>query len=120
MLEEGAKKYFFFFFLIYGLYPTPSLWPRKFKSPFNFLLPFSAVYNIPLNIKRLIYFALCESHLSYGNSFWSKAKQLIVNPLQILQKKIVRNLVAAKYNSHTEPIIKSLEILKSKLNCYTK
>ena len=84
---------------------------RSNMNKANFILA-SNKNNIPLKIKRLIYFALCESHISYGNSFWSKAKQSIVNPLQILQKKIVRNLVAAKYNSHTEPIFKSLEILK--------
>ena len=43
---------------------------------------------------------------------WSNAKSSIIEPLKILQKKTIRNLYSAKYNSHTESIFKALNVLK--------
>ena len=63
---------------------------------------------IPGFVRKMVYSSLVHSHLSYGILAWG------FNPgrLPILQKKAVRAVVGARYNSHTEPIFKFLKILK--------
>ena len=43
---------------------------------------------------------------------WSNAKSSIIAPLKILQKKTIRKLYSAKYDSHTESIFNAHNVLK--------
>ena len=50
-------------------------------------------------------------HLVYANVVWSSAKDSALKPLYLKQKAAVRIISSSSYNSHTEPIFKSLKIL---------
>ena len=63
---------------------------------------------IPVNIKCMIYNALILSRINYGINLYGYDSSRILK----LQKKAIRSIVSAKYNSHTEPIFKSLNLLK--------
>ena len=50
--------------------------------------------------------------MSYGILAWGNANKSILKPLEILQKRAIRTINKAHFNSHTEPLFKSCEILK--------
>ena len=58
---------------------------------------------LPLFILRILYNSLFLSHCVYGSNTFRVFK---------LQKKAVRIITNSKYNSHTEPIFKSMCFLK--------
>jgi hypothetical protein len=60
---------------------------------------------------KSLYFALVHSHFIYGIHVWSAAPQYVINSLEKLQKKAIRIINSAPYNSHTEPLFKKCEIL---------
>jgi len=63
---------------------------------------------LPLNTKVLIYNSLILSHLNFCILAWGYQCDRILK----LQKRIVRILNISKYNAHTEPIFKTLKLLK--------
>lgn len=63
---------------------------------------------LPCVILQKIYNALILPYLSYGILVWGACAERLFK----LQKKSVRIIVNAKYNAHTEPIFKSLSMLK--------
>ena len=66
---------------------------------------------LPLNIRKLLYYSLFDSHLNFGNLLWGCAKQKIIKKVERLQKKCIRNVANKSYLAHTEPIFKELRIL---------
>ena len=58
-----------------------------------------------------IYYALFQSHLSYGILLWSNTSQANINLSGKAQKKAVRLISKAQYNSPTEHFFKNLKIL---------
>ena len=62
---------------------------------------------LPVNILKIIYCSMIQSHLNYCILAWGYENQRIAK----LQKKIIRIISNSKYNAHTEPIFKSLELL---------
>jgi len=66
-----------------------------------------------LNEKALksIYYAIFHSHLIYAIQIWSCCSESLLTSIFKKQKMAVRIIVNAKYNSHTEPIFKKLNIL---------
>ena len=67
---------------------------------------------LPLDCLRTLYFALIHPHLSYGITACGNASLAILKRTNILQKRAIRTICRAKYNSHTEPLFKQLNILK--------
>lgn len=63
---------------------------------------------LPSNILRTLYFSLINSILNYCILSWG----LETTRLFKLQKKIIRIISKSKYNSHSEPLFKKLNILK--------
>ena len=63
---------------------------------------------LPPNILKTLYCSLILPHLHYGIILWGRNTKRINK----LQKWAVRQIVNAKYNSHTEPIMKKLKLLK--------
>jgi hypothetical protein len=59
----------------------------------------------------LLYYAIFHSHLAYATIVWSSANQSLINDIFKLQKKAIRLITLSKYNAHTEPIFKKLNIL---------
>ena len=69
-------------------------------------------YQIPTYILSIIYNTLLAPHISYGITVWGSSPISHLKRLIILQKKALRHVTKAKYNSHSEPIFKSLNYLK--------
>jgi hypothetical protein len=67
---------------------------------------------LPMKIKLNIYNSLFKSHLEYGLLCWGGAKQGLLKPLTILQKKSIRYIYNVKNNTHTSPLFKESGILK--------
>ena len=65
---------------------------------------------LPIETKRLIYNSLILSHLNFGILAWG----FDCARIEKLQKKAVRIITVSKYNAHTEPIFKELNLLKVK------
>ena len=61
--------------------------------------------------RKAVYYALFHCNLIYCIPIWSCAAQKLIANLQILQKKAIRIVKDTKYNAHTEPIFKELNIL---------
>ena len=66
---------------------------------------------LPTTILKNIYTSLLLPHLSYGITAWGNTKTREMKRLTILQKKAVRHILNKRYNSHTAPIFKKLNIL---------
>ena len=64
----------------------------------------------PLHILRILYNSLILPHLQYGILTWG----FCLDRLQKLQKRSVRIITRSKYNAHTDPLFKSLNLLKLK------
>ena len=63
------------------------------------------------NALKSLYYALIHSHLIYGIQIWGGAANKYVNEIVLIQKKAIRIICNAKYNSHTEPLFKNKKIL---------
>ena len=63
---------------------------------------------LPLPILRLLYNSLILPHLQYAILTWGHRCKHIVK----LQKKAIRTITRSKYNAHTEPLFKQLNLLK--------
>ncbi len=63
---------------------------------------------LPINAKTLIYSSLILYHLTFGILVWGYTCERITK----LQNKCVRTITTSKYNAHTEPIFKCLNLLK--------
>ena len=62
---------------------------------------------LPLFILRTIYFSMVHSHLNYGLFAWGFDSNRIIK----LQKRCVRIITRSRYNAHTQPLMKQLNIL---------
>jgi hypothetical protein len=77
------------------------------------LFSLRAVKNfLPRNTMLTLYYALVHCHFNYASEIWCSAPQSCINKLYLLQKKAVRLICDEKYNAHSEPLFKKLEILK--------
>ena len=65
-------------------------------------------YILPLSVKIKIYNAIILPHMNYGILVWGYNSNAILK----LQKKVVRVITCAKYNAHTDPLLKQLKLLK--------
>jgi len=67
---------------------------------------------LPLNCLQTLYYSLIHSHLSYGILIWGNANKSILKQTTILQKRAIRTIHNAKFNSHTDPLYRASNILK--------
>jgi hypothetical protein len=65
---------------------------------------------LPLKVKITIYNSLIVSHLNYGILAWGKHSDRLFKQ----QKKAISIITTSNYNAHTEPLFKSLKLLKLK------
>ena len=63
---------------------------------------------LPFSALRLMYQSLVNCHLQFCLLAWGYEYNIIYN----LQKKAVRIMTASKYNAHTKPLFKQLNIMK--------
>jgi hypothetical protein len=67
---------------------------------------------LPLSVRMNLYYAFIYSHLSYCNIVWGFASPSTLNCLFMLQKKAVRLVSKSSYRDHTNPLFRSLSLLK--------
>ena len=60
---------------------------------------------------KLIYFATFHSNLIYAIHIWSSVPESTYKQLYIKQKAAIRIICNSKYNAHSEPLFKELNIL---------
>jgi len=72
------------------------------RSARNYLSPFCL---------QSLYYTLIHSHLTYAPQIWGCSSPTLLKPLINKQKMAVRLITNSKYNSHSEPIFKKLNIL---------
>ena len=65
---------------------------------------------LPKHILRTIYNSLILPHLQYAVLTWG----FKMGRVELLQKRAVRVISNSKYNAHTEPLFKQLNLLKIK------
>lgn len=65
-------------------------------------------YVLPVQIKVLLYNSLLLSHINYCIMAWGYQGNRVMK----IQKKAMRIITLNKYNSHTEPLFKKLNLLK--------
>ena len=65
-----------------------------------------------MNNMKLLYHSLIHSHLSYGTMLRSSASRCCLRKLEISSNKCIINICNKKYNEHTSPLLKKLNILK--------
>ena len=65
---------------------------------------------LPFSAMKLMYDSLILSHLQFGITCWDFEWNRIFK----LQKRALRIMTNSKYNAHTEPLFKELEMLKVK------
>ena len=63
---------------------------------------------LPVHILRLLYNSLVLPYLQYGILTWG----FKIGRIEKLQKRAVRIITCSKYNAHTEPLFKTLNLLK--------
>ena len=75
-----------------------------------YILRSSKIFFTPRALKS-IYYSLFHSHLIYCLPIWSCSSQSNIQKIFRSQKAAIRLLTQSKYNAHTEPLFKSLNIL---------
>ena len=74
---------------------------------------------LPLNTMISLYYTFIYPYLIYCNLIWGNTFETHLKPLQILQKKALRYINNAPYNSHTNELFYNNRILKLKdINTY--
>jgi hypothetical protein len=71
-----------------------------------------AKHFLPRNIWILLYKSLINVHLDYCNILWGSTSQSVLKPLVSKQKKAIRLMLNAPYNSHTDPLLAKIFSLK--------
>ena len=69
-------------------------------------------YCFNLECLRLLYYSFIYPHILYGLLCWGNGDPTQLQRTFLLQKRAVRIISKAKYNSHTEPLFKKKNILK--------
>ena len=64
------------------------------------------------NTLLLLYYSIAYPHFLYCVEVWGNAAQTHLLSLILLQKRIVRVITFSRYNEHTKPLFRKLQILK--------
>ena len=69
-------------------------------------------YYVDLSILIKLYYALIYPFLIYGIITWGNTYPTTIQPLSLLQKKAVRIMTFSKFDEHSSPLFKKLNIIK--------
>ena len=101
-------------FCFLGLIINENLtWNTHIDKVTNKISKYTGILNrlkhfLPKNIMRTLYCSLIQSQLIYCILVWGFENKRI----EKAQKKSIRVITCSKYNEHTEPLFKSLKLLK--------
>jgi exonuclease III len=92
-------------------------WKKHITTKANQVLKTSAIlarlkHSIPTDTLRTIYNALILPQISYAIIAWGNIKNREMTRLKTLQKRAIRTITKAKYNSHTSPLFKKTKSLR--------
>ena len=66
---------------------------------------------VPYHVRRTIYLSMIKSHLEYGITIWGSALKKFIDPLIIVQKYAIRNLMKTDSRAHAAPLFREAELL---------
>ena len=66
----------------------------------------------PSFVLKQLYYSLAYPYLIYCILAWGKTSLAVLNPLIILQKRLIRLIAGSEYLAHTSPLFKALSLLK--------
>ena len=69
-------------------------------------------FSLPKDSLRTLYFSLIHPHLIYGLLAWGSANNTLIRKTVTIQKRALRTIHNARYNSHTDPLFKQSGIIK--------
>ena len=69
-------------------------------------------YNASIDICLQVYYAIFFSHLIYGCNLWGLTSEENISKIEVLQRKCVRIMSFAAYNSHSNEIFIDLGLVK--------
>ena len=93
------------------LHWTPHLKLCKAKLSSSLFAIKSAKNVLPKKLLRTLYYALMYPYIDYGIMLWGAAAKSLIKPLEVLQKKAIRNIMGTNYKTPTLPLFKELRIL---------
>ncbi len=67
---------------------------------------------LPKRCMKTLYYSLIHPHLSYGILAWGNSTQSALRQTTLLQKRAIRLINNAKYNSHTDPLFRGSRVMK--------
>ena len=69
-------------------------------------------YYVNVDILIMLYYSLIYPFLTYGIQVWGLTYPTYLKPVTTLQKRVVRLMTFSDPRSHSEPLLKSLRLLK--------
>ena len=69
-------------------------------------------YYVNVDILIMLYYSLIYPFLTYGIQVWGLTYPTYLKPVTTLQKRVVRIMTFSDPRSHSEPLLKSLRLLK--------
>ena len=69
-------------------------------------------YNASLDICLQVYYALFFSHMTYGCNLWGLTSEENISKIEVLQRKCIRIMTFAPYNSHSNDLFMELSLMK--------
>ena len=69
-------------------------------------------YYVDINILTGLYYALIYPFLIYGIITWDNTYSTTLKPLYVLQKKALLLMTFSKFDEHSSPLFKTLNIIK--------
>ena len=73
---------------------------------------YKSSFCLPVSSLRTLYYSLIYPYLVYCASVWASTYSTNLNRIVLLQKKIIRIICKKPFDAHTDPLFKSLQILK--------
>ena len=67
---------------------------------------------LPLSVMINLYYSFIYPYFLYGVLVWGNSSDIHLNPLVLLQKRIIRTVTSSSYLAHTEPLFRLTKILK--------
>ena len=67
---------------------------------------------VDISVLKMVYYSLVYPHLSYCITTWGGAAHSVLNPLILVQKKIIKLITYSSFTSPSTPLFSKLNLLK--------
>ena len=65
---------------------------------------------INVNTAKMLYFTIIQSHLDYCSSVWSNASNTVLNKMRVLQKRALRIVLRADFNTRSNELFRMAKV----------